>query len=221
MKVTARCRGGKVEGVTLTNVPAFVDRLDAPLEVAGVGTLATDVAFGGMFYASVDAKKLGFEIAPHEARDLAILGEKIRIAAREQFNVVHPENPGINGVTIVQFAAPFEGPGRPVRNTCIMSPGRSDRSPTGTGTSARMAILAARGLLKPGEGFSHLSIIGSRFDGQIVGETTVGGAPAIITTITGQGWITGTSQVFVDPTDPFPSGYVVSDSWGVTGNITQ
>jgi trans-L-3-hydroxyproline dehydratase len=219
--IKARCRNGKVEAVTLTNVPAFVDRLDAPLEVPGHGTILTDVAYGGMFYASVDARALGFEVAPHEARDLAQLGESIRLAAREQFAVAHPENPGINGVTIVQFAGPFAGPGQATRNTCIMSPGRSDRSPTGTGTSARMAILAARGQLKRGESLVHQSIIGSEFVGHWIADTTVGGKPAIISTISGEGWITGTSQVFVDPTDPFPEGYVVADSWGVTGNVTQ
>jgi trans-L-3-hydroxyproline dehydratase len=221
VSVTARVANGRVAGVTIANVPAFVDRLAAPLEIAGERTIATDVAYGGMFYASVDAPALGFAIEPHEARDLAILGEKIRIAAREQFDVVHPQNPGISGVTIVQFAGPFAGPDQPTRNTCIMSPGRSDRSPTGTGTSARMAILAARGLLKPGETLVHQSIIGSRFIGRYLGDATLGDRPAVLTSITGRAWLTGTHQYMLDPDDPFPDGFIVGDNWGVTGNLTQ
>lgn len=221
VRVRARCREGRCESVELTNVASFVDRLAAPTEVAGVGTIAVDIAYGGMFYASVDAAALGFAIVPDEARDLAVLGEKIRTACRAQHESVHPDNPGIAGVTIVQFAGPFEGPGKPSRNTCVMSPGRSDRSPTGTGTSARMAILHARGLLAAGETLIHESIIGSRFEGRIVGETRVGGRPAIVTTLRGRAWITGSFQYFVDPADPFPLGYVVGDTWGVGGNIRQ
>jgi proline racemase len=221
VRAVAACKDGKVETVTIENVPAFVDRLDCPLEIAGHGTIMADIAYGGMFYASVNAQALGFAVAPHEARDLAILGEKIRLAAREQAPCEHPGNPGIRDVTIVQFAMPFAGPGEPVRNTCVMSPGRSDRSPTGTGTSARMAILAARGHLKPGESLVHTSIIGSRFIGRYLSDTQVGGRPAIRTSITGRAWLTGSFDYFLDPADPWPEGYVVGDTWGVTGNLTQ
>ncbi len=219
--VTARCEGGKVRSVTIRNIPCFADRLGAPLEVEGVGTVAIDVAYGGMFYALVDATRFGFAIRPDEARELAILGEKIRLAARAQFNVVHPENPDIRGVSIVQFHAPFEGPGTAARNTCIVSPGRSDRSPTGTGLSARLAVLHARGLLKVGERFSHLSIIGSRFDGRIASETRCGERPAIVPEITGRAWLTGTMTYWLDPDDPFPDGYVVADTWGVSTATRQ
>ena len=129
VEVEAICRDGKCESVTLTNVPSFVDRLDAPLDVPGVGSLSVDVAYGGMWYALCDATKLGFAIRPDEARDLAILGERIRNAAREQLPAIHPENPEIRGVSIVQFNTPFEGPGTAARNACIVSPGRCDRSP--------------------------------------------------------------------------------------------
>jgi proline racemase len=169
----------------------------------------------------VDAHALGFAVEPHEARDLAILGEKIRIAAREQHEVVHPEFPEIRGVSIVQFACPFTEPNAVIRNTCIVSPGRSDRSPTGTGTSARMAALYARGLLKVGEGITHESIIGSRFEGRIVGTTTINGVEAVQTTIKGRAWITGLHQYFVDPSDPWQQGYLVSDTWGVTNTTLQ
>jgi proline racemase len=218
----AACRDGKVESVEIANVPAFVDRLDAPLELAGIGTVTVDIAYGGMFYASIDAAKLGYSVAPDEARDLAVLGEKVRAAARERYAVVHPDNPGIAGVSIVQIAGPFMGPGQPTRNTCIVAPGRSDRSPTGTGTSARMAILYARGQLKVGEQLIHTSIVGSRFTGTITGTTNVGdGRPAILSTISGRAYLTGSFQYWVDPEDPFPEGYVVADTFGVTGTITQ
>lgn len=219
--VRAACQGGKVKSITLENVPSFVDRLDAPLEIEGVGTVPIDIAYGGMFYALVDATRLGFSIQPDEAKDLAILGEKIRKAARAQYNVVHPENPGISGVSIVQFNTPFTGAGTAAANTCIVAPGRSDRSPTGTGLSARLAVLHARGQLKVGERFSHTSIIGSRFDGQILAEAKCGTRPAIIPAITGRAWITGTMTYLLDPEDPFPNGYVVSDSWGTSTEVTQ
>lgn len=219
--VTAFCRNGKVTSVRLTNVPCFVDRLDAPLEVEGLGTIAVDVAYGGMFYALVDATRLGFSVAPDEARDLAVLGERIRRAARVQFEVVHPENPDIRGVSIVQFNTPFAGAGGVARNTCIVAPGRSDRSPTGTGLSARLAVLHARGQLAVGETFSHSSIIGSRFIGRIAAETTVAGRPAIVPTIEGRAFITGTMHYTLDPDDPFPAGYVVADTWGTSTDVTQ
>jgi proline racemase len=218
--VTAACERGKVTGVTIRNVPAMALKLDAPLDVAGVGTLKIDIAYGGMIFAIVDATAAGFEVRPDEARDLAILGEKVRIAAREQHPVAHPQFGEIAGVSIVQFAAPFNGPDQVSRNTCIVAPGRSDRSPTGTGTCARMAVLHARGLLRVGQGIVHESIIGSRFKGRILGETMVAGVNAIEPEITGRAWITGLHQYFVDPADPWPEGYVVADTWG-TSNTTQ
>ena len=146
VEVTARCRDGRVESVELTNVPSFADRLDALLEVDGVGTLVVDVAFGGMWYAIADAQALGFAIEPHEARDLSRVGEAIRAAAREQLRCVHPENAEIAGVSIVQIAEPWRGIGAVTKNAVVVSPGRLDRSATGTGLSARMATLHARGV---------------------------------------------------------------------------
>jgi proline racemase len=221
VRARATCRGGKCEAVEFANVPSLVDRLDAPLEVEGMGTVMVDLAYGGMWYASIDAQRLGFAIEPSEARELAVAGEKIRLAARAQLNVVHPENSGISGVSIIQFCRPFEGAGKVTRNTCIVAPGRSDRSPTGTGTCARMAILHARGQMRVGDTLIHESIIGSRFKGAVVGEATVGGRPAILPTIEGRAWITGLSSVMVDPADPYPEGYVLSDTWGVTGSTAQ
>ena len=213
VEVRAACRDGRVESVELTNVPSFADRIDAPLEVPGLGTLTVDVAFGGMWYAIADASALGFALEPHEARELSRVGELVREAAREQLPCVHPENPEIAGVSIVQLAEPFRGPGAVTRNAVVIAPGRLDRSATGTGLSARMAVLHARGLLGVGETMTHASPIGSTFDGRVVAETSVGDRPAIVPAIRGRAFVTGITQVFVDPDDPFPEGYLLSDTW--------
>ena len=221
VKAVAECRDGRCRSVEFQNVPSFVDRLDAAIEVPGLGTVAVDVAYGGMFYAIVDATKLGFAVDASEARELAAVGERIRLAARKQLEVVHPENPGIRAVSIVQLNRPFEGVGKVTRNTCIVAPGRSDRSPTGTGTCAAMAVLHARGQMAAGDAMIHESIIGSQFQGRIVSTTSVEGRPAIIPAIRGRAWITGFSTYLLDPDDPYPEGYLLADSWGVTGTISQ
>ena len=201
--------------------PCFAERLDAPLEVEGLGTLSVDVAYGGMFYAIADAAALGFAIEPGEARDLSLAGERIRVAAREQLPCAHPENPAIRDVSIVQIAAPWQGVGAVTRNAVVVAPGRLDRSPTGTGLCARMAVLHARGLMRPGDAMSHASVIGSVFDGRIVAATRVGEREGIIPAVRGSAWITGLHQYLVDPSDPFPEGYLVADTWGVSGSDTQ
>jgi trans-L-3-hydroxyproline dehydratase len=213
VEVRARCSDGRVESVELTNVPAFAEHLDAPLEVEGIGTLTVDVAFGGMWYVIADAAALGFAIEPDEARDLARAGELVRAAARVQLPCVHPENPGIAGVSIVQLAGPWQGVGRVTRNAVVVAPGRLDRSATGTGLSARMAVLHARGVMGVGDGMTHASAIGSTFDGRIVAETTVGTRAAIVPAIRGSAWITGVTELYVDADDPFPEGYLLSDTW--------
>ena len=160
VEVTARCSDGRCESIELTNVPCFADRLDAALEVEGVGTIAVDVAFGGMWYAIADAAALGFALEPSEARELSRVGELIRVAAREQLPCAHPENPDIAGVSIVEIAEPWRGVGATSKNAVVVSPGRLDRSATGTGLSARMAALHARGAMKTGDAMSHASVIG-------------------------------------------------------------
>src|ERR671936_1332982 len=202
VEVHARCRDGRCESVELVNAPCFADRLDAPLEVDGLGTLTVDVAYGGMWYAIADAHELGFTLEPSEARELSLTGERIRAAAREQLPCVHPENPAIAGVSIVQLAAPWQGVGRATRNAVVVAPGGLDRSATGTGLSARMAVLHARGLMGVGDAMTHASVIGSTFDGRIIAETEVGGRAAIVPAVRGSAWITGFSQVVVEPTDP-------------------
>ena len=211
--VIATCRNGKVESGEFENVPCFAGRIGAPLEVPGLGTLEVDVAFGGMWYAIADAGALGFSLVPSEARDLSRVGELIRAAAREQLPCVHPTNPAIAGVSIVQIAEPWRGVGAVSRNAVVVAPGRLDRSATGTGLSARLAALHARGLMRVGDSMTHASVIGSTFDGRIVREVDLAGTPAIVPAIRGTAWITGVTRVLVDPTDPFPEGYLLSDTW--------
>ena len=233
--VIAECRGGKCVSVTIHNVPSFALKLDCAIEIEGRGTITVDIAYGGMIFAIADARALGFSLVPDEARDLAVLGERIRVAARTQHPVVHPELPDICDVSIVQFAGPLAR-GQPhgsdpksgsdpttytARNTCIVAPGRSDRSPTGTGTCARMAVLHARGHLKVGEGLTHESLIGSRFIGGVLGETTVAGRPAIRPSIKGRAWITGFHTYIVDSADPWPDGYRLADTWGTSNTSRQ
>jgi proline racemase len=215
VEVRAACRDGRCESVEFENVACFADRLDAALEVEGMGTITVDVAYGGMWYAIADAAALGFAIEPSEARELSVTGERIRAAARDQLPCSHPENPAIAGVSIVQIAQPWQGVGAVSRNAVVVSPGRLDRSATGTGLSARMAVLHARGLMSAGDGMTHASAIGSTFEGRIVAETVVADRPAIIPAIRGSAWITGISQLLVDASDPFPEGYQLSDTWGV------
>jgi proline racemase len=200
VEVRCACRDGRVDSVELVNVPARASHLDAPLELEGLGTLSVDVAFGGMWYAIADASALGFEIAPHEARDLCDVGEKIRVAAKAQLT---------NDVSIVQIAQPWQGVGAVSRNAVVIAPGRLDRSATGTGLSARMATLHARGLMRAGDTMTHASPIGSTFDGRIVAEADGGIVPAI----RGSGFVTGRFELYVDERDPFPEGYLLSDTW--------
>jgi proline racemase len=213
IEVRAMCHEGRCESVEFTNVPCFVERLAAPLEVDGLGTLSVDVAFGGMWYVIADARSLGFALNPSEAREISRVGELIRAAARDQLTCVHPQNPEISGVSIVQIAEPWQGVDAVTKNAVVVAPGRLDRSATGTGLSARMAVLHARGEMKVGDAMSHASVLGSTFEGRIVEETLVAGRAAIVPSIQGSAWITGVSQIFVDPTDPFPEGYLLSDTW--------
>ena len=216
VEVTARCADGKVTSVATRNVPSFATALDAPLEVEGVGTLSVDIAFGGDSFVLVDAPSLGFEIAPHEARDIAELGVKITNAANEQIGFAHPELEGWQHISFCQMTMPVTaGQGGVLEglNAVVIQPGKLDRSPCGTGCSARMAVLHARGQLDVGAAFVGRSIIGSRFDCRLESTTTVGGVPAVVPSIRGQAWITGTHQHLLDPTDPWPDGYKLSDTW--------
>lgn len=219
VEVRAVCRDGRCESVEFDNVPCFVHALDQPIELEGQGTINVDVAFGGMWYAIADASELGFALEPSEARDLSLMGERIRDAAAAQISCSHPENPLISGVSIVQIAEPWQGIEATTKNAVVVAPGRLDRSATGTGLSARMAVLHARGLMRVGDRMSHASVLGTRFEGTIKAALSVGSTKAIVPSIRGSAWITGVNQVFLDPSDPFPEGYVMSDTWGVTGHL--
>jgi proline racemase len=213
--VTAECRNGKAERVSIQNVPSFADRLDAPLEVPGLGMLKVDIAYGGDSFVIVDSAALGFVIAPGEARDLAEMGVRIIAAADEQLGFSHPEGSDWNHISFCQFAGPLTCEGNELQgsNACVIRPGKIDFSPTGTGCSARMATLSARGLMTEGEVYRARSIIGSEFVCRIARRTTIGARPAIVPIISGRAWITGVSQYMLDPADPWPSGYRLADTW--------
>ncbi|MFC7397349.1 proline racemase family protein [Chelatococcus sp. GCM10030263] len=215
VKVTAACRNGKCESVTFDNVPAFVFALDAKVDVPGLGTISVDVAYGGMIYAIVDAASLGFKVEPSEAARLVEVGERIKKAAAEQIPAVHPENPEIHTINQTMFAGPLiDTPdGKRAHNSVIVSPGRHDRSPCGTGTSARLAVMHARGQIGVGERFVNRSIIGTEFIGRVLGTARVGDREGILPSITGSAWITAFHQYVLDPTDPFPVGYRLGDTW--------
>jgi proline racemase len=204
-----------VTSVRFTNQPAFVYHLDAVVEVEGLGAVTVDVAWGGMAFILLDARNFGLKITPEEARDICALGEKIKIAAVEQLTAVHPEHPDFPGITNCVFTLPPERIDGVLtgKNTAVVSPGRCDRSPCGTGTSARMAVMHARGELAVRERFVHISIIDSRFDCRIESATTVGGVPAIVPSIAGQAWITDLTTLVLDPSDPYPTGYKLTDTW--------
>ncbi|HEY6430390.1 MAG TPA: proline racemase family protein [Acetobacteraceae bacterium] len=215
VRVTAECRDGRCVRVRFRNVPSFVLHRDRAIEVGRMGTVTVDVAYGGMLYAIVDAARLGFSIDPHEARDLVAVGERIKAAAAEQLPAVHPENPQIHTVNQTLFAGPLTATanGKTGRNAVIVSPGRIDRSPCGTGTSSRLAVLHAKGEMRVGETLDHVSIIGTHFHGRIEATSSVGGLPAIVNSIAGRGWVTSISQYGLDPDDPLPEGYTLPDTW--------
>jgi trans-L-3-hydroxyproline dehydratase len=215
IEVVARCEDGKVTRVTVRNVPSFVDQTGVRLEVEGIGALTVDTAYGGDSFVIVDAERLGFKIVADEARDLVETGIRITNAANEQLGFHHPENPDWRHISFCQLTAPLikEQGSLLGRNTVVIQPGKLDRSPTGTGCSARMALLHHQGLLKPGDQYIGESIIGSRFHCTIDSLTRVGDRQAIYPLISGQAWITGTHQHILDPTDPWPEGYRIADTW--------
>jgi proline racemase len=215
VEASATCRDGKVERVRIRNLSAFADRLDARLEVAGIGTLIVDTAYGGDSFVIADAAALGFALTPDEARDLAVTGMHITAAANEQLGFRHPENSDWSHISFCQIAAKLthEDGVAVSRNAVAIRPGKLDRSPCGTGCSARMAVLFARGVLRVGEAMIGRSIIGSQFDCRIEAQAQVGDRSAVVPSIEGQAWITGTHQHMLDPTDPWPGGYRLSDTW--------
>ena len=214
--VRAECRDGKTQRIFIRNLPSFVDKLSVPLEVPGLGTISVDTAYGGDSFVIIDAQALGFAIIETEAKDIAQLGVKITNAANEQLGFSHPENLDWDHISFCAFCGPLNKTktGLTGKSAVAIQPGKVDRSPTGTAVSARMALMKAKGLMKLGQTFEAISIIGSRFIGRIVDEAQVGSRPAIIPEISGRGWITGLHQHLLDPDDPWPNGYRLSDTWG-------
>lgn len=220
--VLADCDAGRVTGVTITNVPAFAWCLDAPVEVAGLGTVSVDVSWGGMFYVIADGARLGFRLTPDEGADIVSVGERVRRAAREQIAVAHPENPAINVIENTLLFGPAHSAENSGRSAVVVpSPmGRSDRasgildrSPCGTGTSAQIATLYARGRLGLGTDFRQEGILGTVFVARAIEEARVGTHAAIVPSIRGRAWITGFAQYVLAPDDPFPEGFMVGDIW--------
>lgn len=213
--VKAECAHGKCKRVSFDNVASFVMHSQKPVEVPGLGTVQVDVSYGGMIYVIVDAAVLGFELVASEARSLVELGERIKLSAAEQLPSVHPANSGIHTINQTLFAGPLtvKDGVKVAKNAVVVSPGRLDRSPCGTGSSARMALMHLRGDLAVGEPFRHLSILDTEFACSIVGTTNVGNVSAVTPNISGRAWLTGVSQYGVDPEDPFPRGYRLGDTW--------
>ncbi len=205
--IRAEVADGKVKQVTFQNVPAFAAYIDAAIDVPDLGSMKVDVAYGGMFYVIADAARLGLELTPDEGSDIVRVGEMIKAAAREQLPVVHPENPDIAGVTIAMLSGPPSSPDAASKNAVIVSTGTLDwsrrgswtgaidRSPCGTGTCARMAVMHAKGQLPLDQDFRHEGVLGTVFTGRLVEETTIGRYPAVVPTLSGQAWITGFSPL--------------------------
>ncbi len=213
--VRAECRDGKVTRVTFRNVPAFALHLDATLDLPGHGAIKVDIAWGGMFFVIAEAAQFGLDPSAQNGTEITALSESIRRAAAEQLPVTHPENPAISGPTISMLTAPPIAPGTHGRGAITIATGTGagilDRSPCGTGTCAKMAVLHARGLLPMNRDYINAGPLGTTFTGRIVGETHVGPYKAIIPTLSGQGWIHGLTSWTLDPTDPFPRGYMIGD----------
>jgi proline racemase len=213
--VTAHCKDGKVTKVVVKNIASFAGQLNAHLEVDGLGSIEVDTAFGGDSFVIADAKDLGFQINESEAADLAKVGMKITAAANEQLQFEHPTNPDWRHFSFTQIALPifYENGVAISKNAVAIQPGKIDRSPTGTGCSARLAVLHKKGVLKLNDLMIGRSIIDSQFECKIEEEITIGDRLGIIPSIAGQAWITGYHQHTLDPTDPYPLGYKLSDTW--------
>lgn len=208
---TATCRDGKCERVRLAMNPSFAHELDVTVDVDGIGKVKVDIAFGGVFYALIDPRQLGLKINPDTARALVQAGIATHRTLNKKLKVVHPENPGLNGIAYTMFVDRDE---KGLIGSTVMPPGRLDRSPCGTGNSARLAVRHARGEVKPGDRTVARSVIGSTFEVGFLGTTKVAGREAVLPEISGRGWIHGIHQVGVDPSDPYPQGYLLADIWG-------
>ena len=212
VRATASCKNGKCERVSLDMTPSYADQLDAIIDVEGLGKVTVDIAFGGIFYALIDPSQFDLKILPENARQLVDIGTRIHRAVNEQLEISHPELESIKGISYTMFVG-HDDEGR-MKGATILPPGRIDRSPCGTGNSARLAVMEARGQIKVGEILKARSIIDSEFQVEIISKKTIAGKPGILPRISGRGWIHGIHQVGIDPSDRYPLGYKVSDCWG-------
>ena len=212
VRATASCKNGKCVRVSLDMTPSYADQLDAIIDVEGLGKVTVDIAFGGIFYALIDPSQFDLKILPENARQLVDIGTRIHRAVNEQLEISHPELESIKGISYTMFVG-HDDEGR-MKGATILPPGRIDRSPCGTGNSARLAVMEARGQIKVGEILKARSIIDSEFQVEIISKKTIAGKPGILPRISGRGWIHGIHQVGIDPSDPYPLGYKVSDCWG-------
>ncbi|CAN7273269.1 proline racemase family protein [Pararhizobium sp. LjRoot238] len=208
----AACCDGRCVSVSLDNVPSFAEVLDKIIDTPRWGRIKVDVAFGGVYYAIVDVGQIQLDIVPKYARDLAEAGIELRSLLAEQVEVKHPTLSGIDEIAYVMFRA--TEPDGAVRTCTTLQPGRVDRSPCGTGSSANLATLLARGEVSVGDRRTSRSIIGGEFLAEAIGETEVGGRRAVLPRITGRGWVYGTEQLRISGDDPFAHGFALSDSWG-------
>ena len=215
VRVSAQCKDGKTRRVSLRNVESFAQKIDVPLNVPGVGSLTVSTAYGGDSFVIVDIGQTELQLDVKFARELAETGIRITAAANEQLGFSHPQNPDINTISFCQFAGPLEERAgqKQATNAVVIRPGKIDRSPTGTGVSARMALLHAQGQLDIGDSLLARSIIGSEFLGRIEADAVLPGQKAIRPTISGRAWITGQRRLELDAEDPWPTGYRLSDTW--------
>ena len=211
--VKATCVDGKVTSIAITNVPSFAIELDAIVDVPELGSIEVDIAWGGMFFVIADADALGIDLDASNGAELVRVSELIRRATFEQVPVTHPLLPGLVGPTISQLSGAPSLAGADRRNAVTVAGGALDRCPCGTGTSAKMATMHARGLLDVGDTFVHEGPLATTFTGRILETTTIGDYKAIVPEIAGQAWIYGLSNDLLDPTDPFPQGFTIGDIW--------
>ncbi|MEE1926408.1 proline racemase family protein [Pseudomonas sp. 148P] len=213
--ITARavCADGRCVSVSLDMVPAFVEHLDLVIETEAFGAIKVDVAFGGVYYALIDVEQTGLSIAPENARILADAGVALKDVINRQLSIQHPLLPSVNEVAYVMFRNRLDE--RTYQTCTTLPPGRVDRSPCGTGSSANLATLAARGRVQAGDQLVSRSTIGGQFQVTLLGHTEVGGKPAVLPRVTGRAWLYGLQQLGVDPDDPLAAGFMLSDTWGV------
>jgi proline racemase len=212
VRATAACSNGKCERVSLDMPSSFADQLDVVVTVEGLGEVTVDIAFGGIFYGLINPEQFDLIISPQNARKLVDIGVRVHRAINQQLDVHHPELKGIEGVSYTMFVG-HDDHGT-MKGATIMPPGRIDRSPCGTGTSARLAVMFARQQIAEGDSRIARSIIGSEFNVSILGTTTIAGRPAVLPRVSGRGWLHGIHQIGLDPTDPYPHGFMVADCWG-------